>query len=247
MGIGMMAGLAAVMLGTAFLSGVFGMAGGMILMGVLLALMPVPAAMALHAVTQMASNGWRAFLWRRHIAWRSAGFYAAGCMVALAGWAFTGYVPDRPVALLMLGITPFLARLLPAGWRPDAERATHGVAYGAICMTLLLLTGVAGPLIDTFFLGGRLDRRQIVATKSACQVLGHAVKLLYFAELIDQGARVDPAMAAVAVACSMAGTSAARKLLEAMSDATFRRWANRIITTIAGWYLAQGAWLLLAG
>ncbi len=52
------------MVATAFLSGLFGMAGGMILIGVLLTMMPLPTAMVLHAITQMASNGWRAFLWR---------------------------------------------------------------------------------------------------------------------------------------------------------------------------------------
>ena len=58
------------MLGTAFLSGLFGMAGGLILIGALLAVMPVPAAMVLHAITQMASNGWRALLWVHYIQWR---------------------------------------------------------------------------------------------------------------------------------------------------------------------------------
>ena len=33
-------------------------------------LMPVPDAMALHAITQMASNGWRGLLWMAHIRWR---------------------------------------------------------------------------------------------------------------------------------------------------------------------------------
>src|SRR3954463_13626565 len=60
----MIAALGLLMVGTAFLSGLFGMAGGLILIGVLLALMPLPTAMVLHAITQMASNGWRAFLWR---------------------------------------------------------------------------------------------------------------------------------------------------------------------------------------
>lgn len=55
--------LGAVMLGTACLSGIFGMAGGMILMGVLLAVMSVPDAMALHGVTQMASNASRGLSW----------------------------------------------------------------------------------------------------------------------------------------------------------------------------------------
>ena len=58
------------MVATAFLSGLFGMAGGLILIGVLLAFMPLPTAMVLHAITQMASNGWRALLWRAHIRWR---------------------------------------------------------------------------------------------------------------------------------------------------------------------------------
>jgi hypothetical protein len=37
--------LAAAVLSTSFLSGIFGMAGGMILMGILFVIMPLPAAM----------------------------------------------------------------------------------------------------------------------------------------------------------------------------------------------------------
>jgi len=54
--------LAAAVLSTSFVSGIFGMAGGMILMGILLAIMPLAAAMVLHGLTQMAANGWRARL-----------------------------------------------------------------------------------------------------------------------------------------------------------------------------------------
>src|SRR6185312_1316777 len=97
-------GLAALMTATAFLSGIFGMAGGLILIGVLLAFMPVPTAMALHAVTQMASNGWRALLWRRHIVWHQLGFYGLGCVAAVAIWSFVFFIPDKAVALLFLGI-----------------------------------------------------------------------------------------------------------------------------------------------
>ena len=71
---------------TAFLSGIFGMAGGMILIGILLAVLPLPAAMALHAVTQMASNGWRALLWWRYVRLKSAAGYLLGCALALSAW-----------------------------------------------------------------------------------------------------------------------------------------------------------------
>jgi uncharacterized membrane protein YfcA len=241
-----MAALCAVMVGTSFLSGVFGMAGGLVLVGVLLALLPLPAAMALHAVTQIASNLWRGLLWWRHVCWAAAWPFLAGSLAALVVWSLTRYVPGKPVALLMLGVTPFLVRLLPPGLKLDPERLSQGLTYGSASMTLLLLTGVSGPLVDTFFLGGKLDRRRIVATKSVCQVFGHVAKLAYFGGIIDQAAGVDPMLAALAVASSMLGTTLARRLLEAMTDAQFRFWANRLITAAALYYVAQGMYLLAA-
>ena len=242
----MIAALGLLMVATSFLSGLFGMAGGLILIGVLLTLMPLPTAMVLHAITQMASNGWRAFLWRRHIRWRPVSVYLIGCAVALAVWSITRYVPDKPVALLLLGATPFMARLMPANLKPDPDSVWQGTLYGSICMGLMLMTGVSGPLLDTFFLGGNLDRRGIVATKATCQVASHFVKLIYFGGIIDQAATLDPILAAVAIAASMLGTTLSRRVLEAMSDLQFRTWAWRLITTVASYYILYGGWLLFS-
>ncbi len=242
----MIAALGVLMVATAFLSGLFGMAGGLILIGVLLALMPLPTAMVLHAITQMASNGWRALLWREHIRWRPVAVYLVGCALALALWSITRYVPDKPVALLLLGVTPFMARLMPRNLTPNPESIWQGAFYGSICMGLMLMTGVSGPLMDTFFLGGKFGRREIVATKAACQVASHFTKLIYFGGIIDQTATLDPKLAAIAVAASMLGTTLARRILEAMSDQQFRTWAGRLITTVAGYYIIYGSWLLYA-
>jgi len=242
----MMAALGGLMVATAFLSGLFGMAGGMILIGVLLMLMPLPTAMVLHAITQMASNGWRAFLWRAHIRWRPASVYLIGCALALGLWSITRYVPDKPIALILLGVTPFLARMLPSEIKPNPDSVWQGALYGFVCMGLMLMTGVSGPLLDTFFLGGNFERRAIIATKATCQVASHLTKLIYFGGIIDQAAILDPRLAAIAVAASMLGTTLSRRVLEAMSDQQFRRWANRLITTVASYYILYGSWLLFA-
>ena len=241
----MIAALGALMVATAFLSGLFGMAGGMILIGVLLALMPLPTAMVLHAITQMASNGWRAFLWRAHISWRPVFVYFLGCAIALAIWSLIRYVPDKPVALLLLGATPFMARMLPADIKPNPASVWQGAVYGSICMGLMLMTGVIGPLLDTYFLGGNMDRRGIIATKATCQVGSHLTKLIYFGGIIDQAATLNPVLALVAIAASMLGATLSRRVLEAMSDQQFRRWANRLITAVAGYYILYGGWLLV--
>src|SRR5262245_37030384 len=109
----LMLGLILTMVATAFLSGVFGMAGGLILMGVLLLLLPLPEAMALHAVTQMASNGWRGLLWLRYVRWRAAATFLSGCALAFLAWTVWRYVPSTPVAIVLLGVSPFVVRLLP--------------------------------------------------------------------------------------------------------------------------------------
>src|SRR4030088_139413 len=141
----LIAALGLLMVGTAFLSGLFGMAGGLILIGVLLTLLPLPSAMVLHAITQMASNGWRAFLWRSHIRWRPVSVYLIGCAVALALWSITRYVPDKPIALLLLGATPFMARLLPANLNPDPDSVWQGTFYGSPRMGPMPMTGVSRP------------------------------------------------------------------------------------------------------
>ena len=107
------------------------------------------------------------------------------------------------------------------------------------------MTGVSGPLLDTFFLGARFDRRSIVATKATCQVASHLTKLIYFGGIIDQAASLDPMLAMIAVMASMLGTTLARQLLESMSEQQFRTWANRIITVVASYYILYAGWLML--
>ncbi|MDB5415029.1 MAG: permease [Rubritepida sp.] len=240
--------LCLIMVGTSLLSGIFGMAGGLILVGVLLAIMPLPDAMALHAITQIGSNGWRSILWFRYVRWRSVGPYLAGNVLATAAWATVQFIPDKPWALIGLGASPFLVQLLPRGMKPNPESIPQGLAYGGACMGLMLITGVSGPLADTFFLGnGTLDRRQIVATKAFCQVVSHALKFVYFSQLIPNSGSVSVWLAVMGVAASMTGTTLARRVLDAMTDSNFRRWSRWIIIVVGIFYLAQGSWLLISG
>lgn len=241
----MAAGLSLLMIGTAFLSGIFGMAGGLILIGVLLVVFPLPTAMVLHAITQMASNGWRATLWFKHIVWKSMAFYVAGCLVSVGLWSITLYVPDKAMALLLLGLSPFIIRAIPDKILPRSFGPAQVAATGLVSMMLMLLTGVTGPLLDTMFLRSPLERRQIIATKAACQVFGHGFKLIYFGALIEQVGQVEPWFLAIAVTSSIIGTSLGKLLLEKLTDAQFRLWSNRLITALASYYVGYGLVLLV--
>ena len=240
----LIAALGMLMVATAFLSGLFGMAGGLILIGVLLTILPLPSAMVLHAITQMASNGWRAFLWRAHIRWRPVFVYLIGCALALGLWSITRYVPDKPIALLLLGVTPFMARMMPKGIKPNPDSIWQGTFYGSICMGLMLMTGVSGPLMDTFFLGGNFGRREVVATKADLPGRQPFREADLFRRHHRSGRDTRSGAGGGCGRGLDIGTTLARRILEAMSDAQFRTWAGRLITTVASYYIIYGGWLL---
>lgn len=231
---------------TSFLSGIFGMAGGMVLMGLLVAIMPLAAAMTLHGIAQMASNGCRAWIWREHIRWEIAIRFAAGSLLAVVAFAILAVRPTKAQALLILGLTPFVGLSLPARARMNVVRPGHGALCGSLSTGLQLLAGVSGPILDVFFVHSGLDRRSIVATKAAVQTLGHALKVVYFGVLVSaDGGALAPVAMASAAALALVGTHASRGVLDKMSDAAFLKWSRRLIVAIAIAYCFQAAVLLL--
>ena len=228
---------------TAAVSGVLGMAGGLLLLGVLLLVLPVGVAFVVHGLLQLVSNGWRAFLQRAHIAWRTVGWYGAGALVAVVGVSAVAYVPSRALTYLLLGLVPALV-WVPKGWlHLDAQRPAHAAAAGLVVTVVNLLAGVAGPLLDVFFVRTALVRHQVVATKAATQVLSHAGKVVVYGQLVAAGT-VPYAVVLLAVPLSMLGTAVGGRLLDRMSEAGFTAWTRWVVTVIGGVYLVQAAVLL---
>lgn len=229
---------------TALLSGVFGMAGGLVLMGVLALLLPVAAAFVTHGILQLVANGWRAVLHRQHIAWNIIGWYAlASAAAGLLVVAIT-FVPSRPLLFLLLGLVPMLV-WLPKSWlQLDAQRPSHALISGFLVTLLNLTAGVAGPLLDIFFVRTELTRHQIVATKAATQVFSHAAKIIVYGGMLSGiGAAGMPPLCvfALAIPASMLGTAAGGRILDRMSDVNFKNWTAWIVTAIGLVYLFE-AW-----
>ena len=242
--------LASAALITSFISGIFGMAGGMILMGVLLALLPVPAAMMLHGIVQLAANGWRALLLRNEINWRVFSGYAVGAFVAMGLFAIAGFVVGKPAALIVMGLTPFAALALPERLHLNVERRGHSLACGIVCMALSLTAGISGPLLDVFFVRSKMTRHAVVATKAVTQSLSHCLKVLYFGGVLAiEGRAVSPWLAVTMVLLAFLGTSLSRPVLERISDVSFRLWTRWGVLALGAIYLASGvsaAWSMPA-
>lgn len=237
--------IGAVVIVTSAISGIFGMAGGLILMLILGQFLPVQAAMVLHGITQFFSNGWRAIMWRQWIDWRIIGLYTLGALPAIVIPLVFAYVPDKATMLILLGLTPYVALAVPQQWTLDATKTWHAVACGFIVAGLQLIAGVAGPLLDTFFVRSALDRRAVVATKAATQALSHTLKVGYYGVLLSQVPSVGLDVYGAAIVAAVVGTTLAGPVLERMSNENFRRWTKTIVLVVGSISIAQGLWLLI--
>lgn len=234
---------------TAAISGVFGMAGGLLLKGALALVLPVSATFVVHGILQLVANGWRAILHRRHVSWRIVTIYSFGAFTAAALIGLVAYEPTRATLFLLMGLAPSLV-WLPQDWvRVDASRPGQAYICGLSVTGMNLTAGVAGPLLDVFFVRTALSRHEIVATKAATQVFSHLMKIVvYGAPLAAAGGKGVPPwwVFALAVPLSMLGTAAGGLLLNRLSDVDFKRYLRLILTVIGAVYLAQAARLYLS-
>src|SRR5260370_9758467 len=152
---------------SSFLSGVFGMAGGMILLGVLLNYFDVAAGMILFSLIQLFANGWRALQWRSYVLWPIFAWYVLGALISFAFMWMIAFVPDKAVVYLALGLMPFLVEALPAAIRPNIERQGVPFLTGMATTVIQIFAGVGGLFLDIFFQKSKLDRTTTNAPKPA--------------------------------------------------------------------------------
>lgn len=233
---------------TATISGIFGMAGGLLLMGVLAAFTPVATAMVLHGFIQIIANSSRAaFLWR-HISWQIIRRYALGVGGAMALIALVSWRPTQPAVFLMLGLSTLLVWVPKRLVEIDVERRGQAELCGFLVQALNTLAGVAGPLLDLFFVKTMLPRQTVVATKAATQVMAHAVKIVFWGLPLlaiigspeSRAAQFPPFWVLLAVIpLSLSGTWLGGRVLERMTDISFRIWTKWIVTVIGVVYIAR--------
>ena len=233
-------------LGTAFLSSIFGMLGGLILMGILVSIMPVSQAMVLHGLIQLTSNGYRAWLNRKDINWSIVATLIVGNIIALAGLVFVAFVPDRITVLLALGLLPYIAWALPKNAALDVSKKPIGLLAGMVVVATNLLAGVGGPLLDVFFQRVDMTRHQVVATKAVAQSLGHISKVIFFGFLTISASNDWPVLwlVLIAMTASVTGTTFGKKILDKINDEIFFLWTQRILLSVGAVFIVYALYLI---
>jgi uncharacterized membrane protein YfcA len=112
-------------------------------------------------------------------------------------------------------------------------------------MAVQIVSGVSGPLLDTFFVRCALNRRRVVSTKAAVQTLSHALRIACFGALLaESGQSLGAGLALVLVMSAIVGITASKLVLERITDTDFRRITQQLVLILGSCYVLAGLWLL---
>ncbi len=232
-----MAVLCGASLFTAGVSAVLGMAGGIMLLAVMLLFLEPGFAIPIHAIVQLTSNSSRTVIHAKQV--RRDLLWPYVLLLLPAGMLTVPLAQHLPADALRLAIGCFV---IVATWRRqwlllglDPERVPMRPRFallGAGAGALGPLVGATGPFIAPFFLGIGLSRFELIGTKAACQASGHAAKLILFGIAGFGFLEFAPLMIAMAV-CTVAGTWLGTRLLHRLDDERFTKLYKFALTAIA--------------
>ena len=233
--------LAAVAVATSIVSGVMGMAGGMLLLAVMLLKLEPAVAIPVHGILQMVSNGSRAFFLRQKVAWRAVWRFAWPLLPAGAlGIWLLAHVPANgsriAIGAFVLAST-WLKTFFSIGHGPAANRALP--FGGALVGFFSTLVGATGPLLGPFVLALDLGSQSTIATMAACQIFQHASKVALFGlRGFDIAGYLLPCL--LLCACAVAGSAIGTRLLDHLPEKAFKLTVKIVLTALALHQLWQG-------
>ena len=236
---------------TASLSAVLGMAGGILLLAVMLLFLDPVVAIPIHAIAQLASNSSRTLVHLRAI--RRDLLLPYLILLVPAGMLSVPLTRHAPPDLLRAAIGVFV---LVATWRRewlllgfDPARIPTGPRFtlvGGLAGLLGPVVGATGPFIAPVFLGLGLTRFELLGTTAACQATGHLVKIALFGSGGFAFGSHAPLYLGMIVAVVL-GTSLGTKLLERIPEERFPLIYKTALTAVAARLVWSGVAAWTAG
>ncbi|MEM1379950.1 MAG: sulfite exporter TauE/SafE family protein [Pseudomonadota bacterium] len=213
----------------------FSIGGGLLLIGVMSAVLPPAAVIPVHAVVMLGSNAGRSGLLIRHVDWQIIGWFLGGAVIG-------GTIG----AQIVFGLDPKVLRLSVAGfilftqWGPKVALplgAPFFALAGSLSMFLTLFVGASGPFITSILSRlPQLSRHGLIASAGACMTIQHGGKVGIFGlGGFDYGPWLP--LMATAVAAGFIGTVAGTRFLSHIDEAFFRRALKVVLTALAGWLI----------
>ncbi|MEP4892171.1 MAG: sulfite exporter TauE/SafE family protein [Aliiglaciecola sp.] len=164
---------------SSFVTAGFGAGGGVFLLLVMAAVMPISAVIPVHGLVQLGSNTNRAILTFRHLDKKMLVYFGLGAIIG--AFSASLVVTQLPLALMKLLLGVFVIYLLWAKLPTLNETSVFGkIVVGIVTTFLSMFVGASGPLVGSYMYMNNYEKLAFTATFSSCMTFQHCLKALVF-------------------------------------------------------------------
>lgn len=212
------------------ITGMLGMAGGVMFLGILASYIETSYVVPIYAVVMMISSGSRTALFYDHINWQIFLRYTLGLLPgALLGIYIFQLLPKDLIKLGM-GIFILITIFLPVSKRESSLDRVIFIPVGFIAGLIGIFFGASGPFTSSFYLRQGIIKEALIATKSATTLLEQSLKIFLFGLIGINVLSYGPLLICLGLAV-FPGIYVGKLLLNKVSEQLFIR-AFRIILFI---------------
>ena len=214
------------------LSGMLGMGGGVLLLGVIASLVETTYVVPLLAVIQAISNSARLLLFFKNINWRIVGYYVIGLLPGAILGIYIFKLLPKDLIKLMMGVFILLAVFVPTS--KSENRLSEGVfiAVGFIAGFIGIFFGVSGPFTGPFYIRRKIIKEELISTKATCQALDQLLKVFLFG-FIGINILSNWNIIILLTLAVIVGTIIGKRLLNKLSDKAFLTIFKIVLIVIA--------------
>lgn len=225
----------------AFISGLAGFGGALLLLPVATACIGTEAAVPVLTLAQLIGNISRMAFGYRQIDWKSVGLFCAAALplAALGAFGFS-VLPQDLVTRFIGGILLILVLIKILGKLEFKNGKRAMLAGGAATGLLSGLAGSGGPIGAAAFMTLKLPPVAYIASEAATAVAMHLLKTAIYSKLV--GLDASSLLTGLAMGAAMvAGTFAANRILKKMEKGKFQKYAAVLLCVAGAYMLMFGA------
>lgn len=217
---------------TSVISGMFGLAGGLIFLAVITTTVETSYIIPLHAAVQLISNCSRLAFFYKHIRWTVIRYF----LVGLIPGSFLGILifalSPLGIIKMLIGFFILLATFMPETKRERSFDLGIFVPVGFVTGVFGIFIGATGPFTASFFIRRDILKENLIATKGTCQAISHLIKIPLFGFV---GANILPYWKTFIFIgpVIVLGTYMGKKLVGKISEKDFKLAFRVIISLIA--------------
>ena len=217
---------------TSTISGMTGMGGGTIQLAIIASIVDAAYIVPLHGTVQLISSSTRLILFFKSIQWKIIFFFIIGVLPGAFLGIYIFTLLDKTIVKLLLGIFILLITYLPKTKKESTSSFVNFLPVGFVSGLIGIFFGAIGPFIAPFFVRKDVIKEELVATKATCQAITHVIKIPLFG-FIGANVLVHWNILLYLCVAVIIGTIVGKNMLRRMSDTTFKKVFNVLLTIIA--------------